>query len=450
MGQERTHRKYSPSQSDRNFACEGSTDLLARVPVRPSGEYAEEGQKAHTILEAALNHRVRDARVAHEEYCLDLMFEDLDDGTNDFYLSVQTALDYVYGLLAENPDAVMWIEKYVDPPLPAAPGEAGGFCDIAVYLPTKRILYCIDYKHGVGVVKRAKGNKQAMQYAGGFLFEDDAVVDPSLIDTVVLVISQPRSFHPDGDLREYEMTPFEVWEYLDELNEKVASIESGEGVLTPGELQCQFCDARTLCPAREAMGLELAAPGVQTIQQFSQDQLPIPMSIDADRLGRIRFHAPAIRKWLSDVEKHCDELARSGHAVPGSKLVETQAKRSWYGDDKEVTHRLAALLGERQADKAAEELDRVMKRYPVLKRLYNIKLTALTTAEKLVVEEYKRRVGRGRKKKAAEDARQAFAFLTLKEKSGTLTLVDTDDPRPAINKSQNAFNQIAGLLPPPN
>jgi hypothetical protein len=50
-------------------------------------------------------------------------------------------------------------------------------------------------------------------------------------------------------------------------------------------------------------------------------------------------------------------------------------------------------------------------------------LVPLTTAEKLVVEAYKKRAGRGQKKKAAEDARQSFAFLTLKETSGTLTLV---------------------------
>lgn len=449
MGQERVHKRYSPSQADRTFECTGSRTLLDRVPARQSGPYAKEGDDAHKVFEAAIRYRVSDARVAHEEYVPELMFDILDDGTNDFYSAVQSAIDYVLGLLATHPDALVWIEEYVEPPTPSAPGEGGGFADCIVWVPSTRTLYVIDYKHGVGVVKRAKTSRQALQYAGGVLFEDNARVDPNIVEAVVCVILQPRTFHPDGGEREYVFPVFEVWDYLQELDEKIAESEEGFGTLNPGELQCQFCDARTLCPAREALGLDVAVPGTETIEQFSQADLPVPSSLDLHRLALIRYHADALRKWLSDVDKHCEELSRAGHVVPGAKLVEAQAKRKYYGQEHDTARKLAAMLGERNAEAAMDEYAKLMARYPVLKRVFRQSIIPITEAEKAVTNAYKQRVGKGRKKKAAEEAKQAFAFLTLKQSSGNLVLVDEDDPRPAVNKARSTFAQITGALAPP-
>lgn len=446
MTQERKHKKYSPSQADRTFMCTGSRALLDRVPARPSGAFALEGTDAHTVFEAAIKYRVSNAEVAHKEYVPQLILEDLDNGYNDFYRAIQEALDYVFGLLADNPDALIWVENFVNPPTPSAPGEAAGYSDCIIWLPSKRELHIIDYKHGVGVTKRAKSNRQATQYAAGVLFEDNARVDPNIVEAVVLTIIQPRSFHADGEVRTYSVPVYEVWDYLQELDEKIAESEEGYGTLVPGEVQCQFCDARTLCPAREALGLNVALPGVDQIEQFAESELPHPSSLDMQRLAQIRYHAPALRKWLDDVDKHTNELARGGHVVPGAKLVETQAKRKWYGTEPEAAKRLAAMLGERKSEEAIDAYFALVKHFPVLDKMYTQKLIPLTTAEALVVDAYKQRVGRGRKKKAAEEARQAFAFLTLKQTSGNLVLVDEDDPRPAINKAQNTFGQIAGAL----
>lgn len=447
MGQERTHRRYSPSQSERNDLCRGSNNLLARVPVRPTSPYAQEGTDAHTVFEAALKANCRDAKEAHD--LLTVLPDTLDDGTNDFHLSIQIALNHVYSILDAYPDAQMWIETYVDPPLEAAPGEAGGYCDVGIFVPSIRTLYVIDYKHGAGVAKAVKGNRQAMQYGAGFLYEENSKVDPDAVDSVVLCIIQPRAFHEDGIIREEEVTPFRLWEYLEELEEIVTDCERPDAPLTPGTEQCRFCDARTLCPAREAVALQVASATFSQITDVRAPDVPDVRSLDIERLSRIRFHAPMLRKFLDDVDTHCDELARGGHHVPGAKLVETQAKRKYYGSDEDVARKLAAMIGDRNAEEAMNAYEAVLKQYPVLGNLFQQKLVTITQAEKLVVEAYKQRVGRGRKKKAAEEARQAFAFLTLKQSSGNLVLVDEDDARPAVNKAQNTFNQVAGVLSPP-
>lgn len=449
MGQERKHRRYSPSQTERFSNCYGSTNLLKRVPARLPSPYAVEGTIAHEVLECGLRNGARDAVTAHREhspYC----FEDLDDGNNEFYLSVQSALNYVYSILDEHPDAQMHLERFVDPPVQSAPGEAGGYCDIAIYIPSQRLLFVIDYKHGQGVAKDVKGNRQAMQYAAGFLYEANPTVPPEGVDTVTLVIVQPRAFHPEGSPREHNITPFELWEFLQDLDVWIAENEKPDAPLMPDDtVQCRFCDARTLCPAREAQAVQVAGQAYQQIGQVRPAELPAPSALDMNRLATIRHHAPALRKWLDDVDAHCEELARCGHYVPGAKLVETQARREYYGEEREVVRKLAAMAGERDADAAMAALDDVFKHYPVLRTVYKFKPIPITSAEKLVVEAYKARVGRGRKKKAAEEARQSFAYLTLKKSSGNLTLVDESDPRQAVNRTQDTFGQVQGLIAPP-
>ena len=447
MGQERAHRRYSPSQADRFFACRGSNNLLKRVPVRPTSSYAQEGIDAHTILEAALTGQCRDAQEAHD--FLTTLPHSLDDGQNEFYLSIQIALDHIYSILDAYSDAVLWVERFVNPPVTSAPGEAGGYCDVAILVPSLRTLFVIDYKHGAGVAKAVRGNNQPMQYAAGFLYEDNALVDPNQIDSVVLCIIQPRAFHEDGIIREHEVTPFDAWEYLEELEDVILDCEREDAALTPGEDQCRFCDARTLCPAREALALQVASSTFTQIAHVNAPALPEPRAVDMERLARIRFHAPMLRKFLDDVDRHLDEIARGGHHVPGAKLVETQAQRKYYGDDSVVARKLAAMLGERNADAAMQAYTALLEQHPVLQRIFNHKIIPITSAEKLVVEAYKKRVGHGRKKKAAEEAKQAFAFLTLKQSSGNLVLVDEDDPRPAVNRVQNTFGQIAGALQAP-
>lgn len=432
MAEERGHKRFSPSQAERFLACPGSTALLARVPVRASSPYAEEGTRAHAVFEAALVNQCRNAAEAHAKWT-DLFYEPLDDGSNEFYLSVQIALDHVYSILDAYPDAVMWTERFVDPPIESAPGEAGGYCDVLIYVPSIRTLFVIDYKHGAGVAKRANRNPQLLQYAGGALYEDDALVDVSGVDTVVLTIIQPRAFHEDGIIREYDTTPYEIWEHLQDLDAGVAACLAPDAPLVPGEDQCRFCDARTLCPAREAAALQVAGASFSQIGHVDAPSLPRPADLDVNRLAQIRFHAGTLRKFLDDVDAHCEELMRAGYEIPGAKLVEAQARRQWYGTEDDVAKKLAAMIGTQNIDS-----------------LYRRVFVPITTAEKMVVEAYKKRVGRGKKDKAAEQARQAFAYLTLKQSSGNLSMVDVDDPRPAVNRVQKTFGSIIGALPPPS
>jgi len=431
-GRDREHKQFSPSRSETFFKCPGSVNLLARLPAREQSIYADEGTIAHEVLEAGLSNRCINATQAIEAsiHCC----EDFDV---EFKGSINDALDYVWQLMEdvnkEFGDAILYVERFVNPPVAAAPGEAAGYCDIAVYSAKARRLWVIDYKHGKGIAKAALGNTQVKQYAAGFLFEDNAVVNAAYIDLVTMVIIQPRAFHPDGEIREYDTTPAVLFDYIMELDEAIELCQDPSAPLIPGDEQCRFCDARSSCPAIQALVVNAVNPAWSRIEDVKQVQLPDIKSLDINRLSYALQMSDIISIWINGVKGHADELLRSGIPIPGFKLVEVHPKRKWYGDDEEdIAKRLAATIG--------CPVDEVWTR----------KLITITDAEKLIKESFKKRVARNRRKQAAEEATQTFAYFTLKQSSGTTTMVPNDDPRPAADKVAQAYSGIAGLISPPN
>ena len=429
MHVEREHHEYSPSQSERFFLCEGSVNLLRRTANRVPSPYALEGTIAHEVLEAGLTNRCANATQAISE---SIHFEsEFDD---EFKSCINDALDYVWNLLdelnAKYGDAELYVERKVVPPTENMPGEAAGYCDIAIYSAKARQLWVIDYKHGVGIAKAVIGNTQVKQYAAGFLFEDNPAVDPANVDMVTLVIIQPRAFHPDGEIREYITTPAALFDYLMELDEKIEACEKISAPLTPGIDQCRFCEARSTCPAVEETALASINSAFRSVRDVTQTMLPDPKSLDINRLAYAMNVASMVSLWLKAVESHVEELLRSGVDVPGWKMVETKASRKYYGDHTELAKQISALAG-----------------VPI-EEVYPHKLISITDAQQLVVDAFKARASRGKKKIAAEEAKKMFAFFTLKQSSGNVTLVSADDPRPATNKAALSFNNVP-LLPPP-
>lgn len=431
-GGERAHKVYSPSQSERFMLCHGSNNQIARTPPRLRTVYADEGTIAHEILEAGLNSGAQNAAEAIDA---SIYFAEPERFDNNFRASINDALDYIWDKLEflqmMYGDAVLYVERYVDPPVASKPGEAGGYCDVCIYSAIGRILYVIDYKHGAGIAKAVIGNSQVKQYAAGFLFEENAAVNPAEIDEVVLVIIQPRAFHKDGDIREYRSNPAEMWAYLSELDDTITKCERPDAPLCPGTDQCRLCPAFTTCPAVERLGASTILPHLQNIRQVTEPILPAPKNLDLARLAYIIQVKPFVMKWLNAVAAHAEELERGGTDVPGVKMVETHGQRKYYGEEEAIAKGIAELAG------------------VPLEQVYKRKLIGITEAEELIVEAFKSRVARNKRKKAAEDASQLFAFFTLKQPSGNLTLVPDDDPRPAVNKAQQTFQGISGLLPPP-
>lgn len=434
--EEREHRDFSPSKSERFFNCHGSYHRIKAVPVRETSPYALEGSIAHKVLESGLIHgdEVVLWAIKHSPYD----GHPLTKGYHDFHYSIQDALDYIWDVMSNlneaYGDAVLSVEAYVNPPVSLAPGEAAGYCDVRIHSAKGRILYVIDYKHGAGVAKAAEGNTQVKQYAAGVLYGDTNAIDPLSVDKVVLTIIQPRAFHPDGDIREYVVSPLELVDYLIELDEVIGKCLEPNAPLTPGVSWCQFCEARSSCPAlRQTTVAAILGDAEKQIEDLTKRTIPDPRSLDVNRLAYVLQMKPYIQSWLSDVEAHADELSRAGFNIPGFKRVETDRRRKYSGHREELAHKLAALIG--------CDIKEVYKEPSLLN---------ITDMEDKVVQAFKSRVGRGKKKKAAEDARIMFAYFTTKESSGSTVLVPLEDRRPAVNRVEQTFGSIGGLITPPN
>lgn len=428
---ERTHRRYSPSKMERLTLCPGSDRATFGLAEKDS-EWSIEGTKAHTVLQAALDNKVRDARTAHTDYsdlCMELLDERDGGPYKRFYSAIDSALDHVYSLLDNHPNAVMWIETFVDPPSDAAPGETGGYCDIAIYDPDTKTLWIIDYKHGQGIVKSVRGNPQVQQYAAGFLYDPKSpLAGAGDVDRVVLTILQPRAVSPDGEERSIELTPFEVYEYLATMDDVISKCKDEKAPLIPGQDQCRFCPLNgNGCPAQEAKALAAVSQTFQRVEDIDQSVVPDPYGLDGEHAERAALALPFLRQWANAVEKRLYALIQQGYRPQFHKIVEAEARRQWHGDPVDIAKRFMELTG--------CQYEEIMRP----------KLLTITEADELIVDAYKAKAPRGKKKAAAEDARAAMAFLTLKQSSGKMTLVTLDDPRPAVDRA-DTFAQIGSAL----
>lgn len=429
---------FSPSKSERFFNCIGSTNLINRTPSRATSMYAEEGQVAHDVLEAGLRHGDRKVlwAIKHSVHADNPKVK----GYHDFHYSIQEALDYVWELMDEIDlmygDAVMFVERFVDTPSTTVPGETGGFCDICIYSANARRLWVIDYKHGAGVAKAAEGNTQVKQYAAGFLYEEEPQVDASSVDLVTLIIIQPRAFHPQGEIREWSCTPADLVDYLMDMDMVIEQGRDPLAPLNPGLSWCQFCEARSSCPALAQSSVGAILNDIEKKPtDITTQTLPDVRGLDIGRMAYIMQMKPMIMLWLNGVESHLDELSRAGYDIPGFKRVESIARRKYdmqtYGTVDAIADKIASLVG---CDKS---------------ELYKeAELLNITDMQDKIVEAFKKRAGRGKKKQAAEKAAQMFAYFTVKESTGNTSLVPLEDKRPAINKAQSLFSGVQ--LPTPN
>lgn len=432
MHSERTHGRYSPSQADRFFECPASVKMLAKVPPRPSSVYAVRGTWAHEVIEHAIRSNIQDATEAVSSH--DVHFAtDFDRGD---IAAIDTALDYIYEKRDELDltygDAVLCAETKIE--FNFADGEADGHCDVFIYSRIGKLCYVIDYKHGAGVTKSVKGNRQVKQYGAGLAFGKNSPLAglPDVMEwTFVMVIIQPRAFHIEGPIREDTLSAYDLRDYMIKLQDKIAECESDAAPLIAGEEQCYFCDARFNCPAYDKKALTVASETFSSVRDVSAPGLPDPRQFDAARLSYISTLLPMLKDWIKTFESYRDEQVLAGVQVAGWKVVETQARREWWGDPMTQVKSLASLIGCKPED------------------LYEMKRKGIIETEDMVVDAFTSRVGRGKKKQAAEDARQLFAYYTTKESTGKYTVAPVDDRRPAVDRSKIAFAGVSGLLPPP-
>jgi hypothetical protein len=410
---ERQHAAYGASNAHRWLVCHASIKEAAKAPPRPSSRAAREGTAAHALLEHCLKTGVWDAR-PYIGQAIDPEFP-IDDM---MARGVNTCLDLVWRILAENPGAELHVENQFEIPSLAAPGQVYGHCDICIFVPSNGWLIVIDFKYGYDVVD-VKGNPQCLHYGTGAFFSGRF----QNVQALTTWICQPRAYGT-GVTEYHTYSVQEVYDFYARVEQAVADSKAENPTYAPSRERCKYCPANTTCAA--ARSAALVTFGFNDVKQVGEAVIPAPQDVDIPTMAHVLAHADMLRGWLDAYETHAKELLLQGVFIPGQKLVEAKQNRAWHGEEEQVAAALMRLIG--------LTWDEVMPRG----------LIPVTEAEKLAVDAYKARAPRGQKMEAAKAAREALAFLTHKPKAPTYTMASESDPRPAVNPVKQMF---AGVVP---
>lgn len=286
------HSTLGASSYSRWKACPGSVKLSEGAASR-SSVYADEGTRAHDLAEKILNGKP------------------IGEADLEMLAAVRVYTDFVDRLT--KPGMVRKIEQKFD--LTKYHPKLFGTADAVLY--EKGHLVVVDYKHGQGIavdVKDAHGvpNVQLMYYAVGALH---VLAVP--IQSIEIVIVQPRCFHADGPIRSLNVTPYQALEFIADLIADAKATESPDAPLNPGS-HCRWCPAQPTCPEIRKKALALAQ------LEFSPS-----LSYDPAKLAEALAFLPMLEGFSKSVREFAYREAEMGRPPPGYKLVDKRAMRKW-------------------------------------------------------------------------------------------------------------------------
>lgn len=331
--------KHSPlgaSSMARWMACPGSVQLIESLPVkdRRMSIYAARGVLAHDIIEQCgtswgkllpESFLGRQITVGGHELTVDLsMVEALGDWMEHVNLLMQRADKVLF-------EAEVSLDSYL------APGELPvsvyGTADLLAYIAKEKTLVVSDYKHGAGKFVATDDNPQLYFYAAGALA---ATVDP--VQWIETTIVQPNA--PGEKVRTVRLATIDVLMWVEDVFKPAARrTQSVDAVLTPGA-QCNFCVAKTACPALE-----------QVVMHDAQKAFgPVSVERTPHELADALTVALAAEIWIEAVRDEAKARIESGEHVPGWTLIPTRPVRKWIDGQETEVMRLLKAKGYRPGD----------------------------------------------------------------------------------------------------
>jgi hypothetical protein len=299
------HAVLSASSSDRWLHCPPSARLCESYADKGS-DYAAEGTDAHALCEYKL---CKALGLPAEDPTENLTWfnEEMNDCATGYAAYVLEQVEAAKQICA---DPVVLIEQRVD----FSRWVEDGFGTADALIIADGTLKICDYKHGLGVLVRAKENPQLMCYALGTLELFDKIYD---IDMVSMTIYQPRR----DNVSTFEMSKDDLYQWADEVLKPTAALAfAGDGNFLCGEW-CGFCKAKNECRARAEANLALA-----------QYEFKLPPLLTDEDIEEILAKVDELVAWASDIKEYAMQQAISGKEWSGWKLVEGRSNRKYVND----------------------------------------------------------------------------------------------------------------------
>lgn len=235
---ERAHSKFSASGAERWFNCPGSVELSEGMPDK-SSPWAEEGTRAHEVLEAMM--RVVLGNGSGGDI-------DLKGVPHEMILHSKNAAQFIFNLADSIPRSEVLVETRIR--LDFIHPEMFGTFDGAVidYFGT---LHVFDYKYGAGHMVSVRENLQMIFYAIGL-----AHLYQWNFKMVRMWIIQPRIKGYDGPTF-WDVPILKLKSYVAHFRTAVETVLRNEEIYVEGSW-CHWCKAKAVCPLKRQAKLNEA------------------------------------------------------------------------------------------------------------------------------------------------------------------------------------------------
>lgn len=374
------HAKLSASGSPKWFYCAGSVEAEKQFP-NSTNEFAELGTLAHELSDVCFkNNKDAIEYIGKEISCESdgKLLKIIVDKEMATY--VQEYLDYVRSYETDN--SKLYTEERVD--FSNIVPEGFGTMDSAVLDYDTGVCNIFDLKYGMTPVV-AENNTQGLLYCVG-LYNELKFLD--IIESFKIHIVQPRI----NSITSWDVSLDYLTKFSMQAKHKAKLALSKDAKRTPGDKQCQWCNARFTCDALDNYTNNL------TIDYFDNMENIKSGIISDERVKEILDNKSLIIKFLNEIEKHTLQRLIDGDEIPGYKIVQGRSNRKWTDEAEET---LVSTLGD---------------------EAYSKKLLTLTKAKKLLDKE-------------------VIEELTFKAE-GKLELAREDDKRPAVTNTIDEFDNL--------
>ena len=231
------HARLGPSGAHRWMGCPLSVRLSEQVEAKPAGIAAAAGNIMHTAFERRM---LRQGDITQQEI-LELGF--LDVGQNKATLIVDQGAEAAFKVLARFGIEDYLCEQRVDPGQFIGRTDFWGTADLVGANKSNKTLLVGDLKTGRGRVD-PQFNEQMLSYALGALTLIDFVPN-----RIVLAIFQPPLL---GATAAVWVTDLQTLDKFKEFARTQAALTDDlECQPNPSAEVCQWCPAKSICPAHQ-------------------------------------------------------------------------------------------------------------------------------------------------------------------------------------------------------
>jgi hypothetical protein len=382
------HSKRSPSTAERWIGCPGSVALCEQAPPSVATEFAAEGTVFHRIVAMALRfgiepdtHYGKIMRAdGHEieigDEMVDYAFEAVDLARNigRYELDIETRVS---------------LDKWCE--------TESGTLDVG-HAGDEEITI-LDFKFGAGVAVSPVRNPQIMSYGLGYW--NDIARFKTKANRFRFIIHQPRNPAGGG---EWDCSLDTLLRFGKDLSKAHRRTFEKDAPLIPGEAQCKFCPAKTICPAYDKYMLETMSLKFEDLDA-GKEPPPLKHSLTPARKTYLIQHRGLIIQWLKDIYENTLDDALKGRKISDLKAVYGRHPPSKWKDQDEAESWLVDRLGG---------------------KAYSRKVLSPTQAKKQLT---------------LDDLESVKDLIDYGEPKPML--VDIDDKRPAITPAKDRFDDLS-------